>query len=132
MIKHLSIALGAATLSFIPTLAHAEEGTSGQPPVDVAVYPPGVVPPPPDIVPPPPEVVPPPPEVVPPPPEVGVQPPTVSPGGQPSTANPVSGSLPVSGSDSTTMLLQIGSLLLAAGGLAVVATHRRRGATAPA
>ena len=106
MIKHIAIALGAATLSFIPTLAHAEEGTGGQAPIDVEVYPP----------------------------EVGVQPPTVNPGGGQVTdpADPGSGSLPTTGSDSTTTLLQVSSLLLVAGGVAVVATHRRRGAAAPA
>ena len=104
MIKHIAIALGAATLSFIPTLAHAQEGSSGQTPVDVEVYPPEL-------------------GVQPPPPVVVVRPPAVNPG---------VGSLPASGTDSTTMLLQAGSLLLVAGGVAVVATHRRRGAAAPA
>ena len=101
MIKHITIALGAATLSLIPAIAHAQE-----------VYPP----------------------------EVGVRPPTVNPVQQPAPPPvpqpapvvPTRGSLPGSGSDGTTMLLQVGSLLLVAGGAAVVATHRRRGATAPA
>ena len=103
MIKHIAIALGAATLSFIPTLAHAQEGATGEPSVDVEVYPP----------------------------EVGVLPPTRVPT-PPSVVDPDGGTLPVSGSDSTVMMLQIGSLLLVAGGAAVVATHRRRGAAAPA
>jgi LPXTG-motif cell wall-anchored protein len=89
MIKHITIALGAAALSFIPTLAHAQE-----------VYP---LPSPP------------------PPPAVGVQAPAA-----PSVTDPGVTSLPATGSDSTIMLLQVGSLILVAGGAAVVATHRRR------
>lgn len=43
-----------------------------------------------------------------------------------------SGTLPRTGSDGTSVFLQIGVLLLVAGGITLIATHRRRSSSAPA
>lgn len=55
----------------------------------------------------------------------------VSPTGvTPAAAAPAQASLPSTGSDATSALLRIGALLVAAGGLLAIGTHRRRSASA--
>lgn len=109
MIRSLAIAVAITAASLTPGVALAEQ--QGQ---DVVIYPLPAPPTPEDAAP----ALP-----APPTPEEASLPLPVTPA---SETPPADATLPRTGSDGTSMFLQMGSLLLVAGGGVVIATHRRR------